>query len=471
MQEVIDWTHELTPLVDRVADELGLKVIVKKILRLSGGAINQNFLIELTDSAGTVQRWVLRRSQSVSIPGSLSRAAEYAIVSYAHEIGIRVPKPIALIDTPGSSASIFQWCVGETDGRALLAWLQQRDKGVGGQLPKSSVIQTVIPKGPAADPVETVCRLTESLGFELGRLHSELSATRAAVRLTDVLGARPVCGFIASIDLLKNSFARIRHPKRYLTGAFQACLEEAEQIRVARGPGTQPARICHNDFRLGNLMMDPHQSRLTAILDWEFTSWGDPLADIGWLSAPCWRFGGGGVVAGFGALDDFLRGYASASQDSASLKLLKVRLAQELSFWQRFAHLRWAIVAAQQGERAISGDAEALELLLTAAMVPSILEPIVAHYWGFVGPAALNALRVEDSNTDSLLAEAGHHLKTHLATHLSGAQRYSALMTANAVRLGRGALRAPRGSGSNLTAIEQAKADFANDLAVWKFRG
>ena len=82
VQEVIDWTHELTPLVDRVADELGLKVIVKKILRLSGGAINQNFLIELTDSAGTVQRWVLRRSQSVSIPGSLSRAAEYAIPQF-----------------------------------------------------------------------------------------------------------------------------------------------------------------------------------------------------------------------------------------------------------------------------------------------------------------------------------------------------------------------------------------------------
>ena len=30
---------------------------------------------------------------------------------------------------------------------------------------------------------------------------------------------------------------------------------------------------------------------MTGVLDWEFAAWGDPHEDIGWLCAPCWRFG------------------------------------------------------------------------------------------------------------------------------------------------------------------------------------
>jgi hypothetical protein len=66
-------------------------------------------------------------------------------------------------------------------------------------------------------------------------------------------------------------------------------------------------------------------------------------------------------------------------------------------------------------------------------------------------------------------------LKSHLASGLSGPQRYSALMSANAIRLARGALRLPKPDSMSSTGSDSsamlAKEELAEDLAVWNFRG
>jgi aminoglycoside phosphotransferase (APT) family kinase protein len=49
-------------------------------------------------------------------------------------------------------------------------------------------------------------------------------------------------------------------------------------------PQSPPATIVHGDYRLGNTMFaEAAPPRLTAILDWEMATIGDPLADIGYL--------------------------------------------------------------------------------------------------------------------------------------------------------------------------------------------
>lgn len=46
------------------------------------------------------------------------------------------------------------------------------------------------------------------------------------------------------------------------------------------------AAIVHGDYRLGNLMFDPSApGRVLAVMDWEMATLGDPLADVGYLSA------------------------------------------------------------------------------------------------------------------------------------------------------------------------------------------
>jgi aminoglycoside phosphotransferase (APT) family kinase protein len=45
------------------------------------------------------------------------------------------------------------------------------------------------------------------------------------------------------------------------------------------GDGT----IVHGDYRLTNVLMTPDADRVTAVLDWEMASLGDPLMDVGLL--------------------------------------------------------------------------------------------------------------------------------------------------------------------------------------------
>ena len=49
-------------------------------------------------------------------------------------------------------------------------------------------------------------------------------------------------------------------------------------------PDSPPATIVHGDFRLGNVMFAPAPpARVVAIFDWEMSTIGDPLADLGYL--------------------------------------------------------------------------------------------------------------------------------------------------------------------------------------------
>ena len=51
-------------------------------------------------------------------------------------------------------------------------------------------------------------------------------------------------------------------------------------------PVSQQASVLHGDYRTGNLMFHPSApARVTAVLDWEMAAVGDPLADLGYLTA------------------------------------------------------------------------------------------------------------------------------------------------------------------------------------------
>ncbi len=46
-------------------------------------------------------------------------------------------------------------------------------------------------------------------------------------------------------------------------------------------PESPTATIVHNDFKLDNLMLRRDPTRVIAVLDWEMTTVGDPLIDLG----------------------------------------------------------------------------------------------------------------------------------------------------------------------------------------------
>jgi aminoglycoside phosphotransferase (APT) family kinase protein len=60
-------------------------------------------------------------------------------------------------------------------------------------------------------------------------------------------------------------------------------LDEVHERLVADIPEQGPAGIVHGDYRLDNLILDPSDGHVRAVLDWELTTLGDPLADVGLL--------------------------------------------------------------------------------------------------------------------------------------------------------------------------------------------
>jgi aminoglycoside phosphotransferase (APT) family kinase protein len=55
-----------------------------------------------------------------------------------------------------------------------------------------------------------------------------------------------------------------------------------EWLNANRPKSFRPGLI-HGDFHFGNVLFDWHGPRLTAMVDWELTTAGDPLVDLGWV--------------------------------------------------------------------------------------------------------------------------------------------------------------------------------------------
>jgi aminoglycoside phosphotransferase (APT) family kinase protein len=57
--------------------------------------------------------------------------------------------------------------------------------------------------------------------------------------------------------------------------------EDVHRRLLERLPESLPATLLHGDYRLGNMMFDGR--RLSAVIDWEIWSVGDPRIDLAWL--------------------------------------------------------------------------------------------------------------------------------------------------------------------------------------------
>jgi len=85
----------------------------------------------------------------------------------------------------------------------------------------------------------------------------------------------------------------------------------AEWLR-ARTPATFSPGLIHGDFHLANVLFDRATPRVAAIVDWEMTTAGDPLLDLGWLIAT-WPSMAGAQLSGLAPITEVVAHYASRS--------------------------------------------------------------------------------------------------------------------------------------------------------------
>ncbi|NQV82936.1 MAG: phosphotransferase family protein [Rhodospirillales bacterium] len=301
-------------------------VTITAFEKLSGGAIQENWLLDITVAGG---KWagdkqlVLRRDALSKVATSHSRAEEFALLKQAHRAGVTVPVP----------------CVLETDpsilGGPFFIMLRVEGTAAGHKLVKR----------PSDDA------LAAELATQLARIHgippddslSFLAAPDAAPALAAVAAYR---GYLDAL------------------GQSRPALEWGLRWLELHAPDPGETVLCHRDFRTGNYMVD-NDGNLTGILDWEFAGWGEPEEDIGWFCAKCWRFGANDREAGgIAGRDAFYRAYKDASGRSID--------PRRVDYWETMAHVRWAVIACQQAARHVSGEQPSLELALTQHLVPEL---------------------------------------------------------------------------------------------------
>ncbi len=305
-------------------------VEVRALRKLSGGAIQENWAIDVMIADGPqqgVHEWVLRTDAPSSVATSLTRAQEFAVLRVAFAALALVAEPLWLCE---DRAVI---------GRAF--FLMRRLPGIaaGHRLARDDAL---IPNRE---------RLALQLGANLARVHAVVPP-HADLSLLTVPAQGPALHQIESarahLDLLPAA-----HP------ALEWGLRWCERNR----PATERVTLVHGDYRTGNYLVD--HGELVGVLDWEFAGWGNPMSDIGWCFARCWRFGRDDLRAGgVGEAEDFLAGYEAVSGTRVE--------RDELQYWEVMAHLRWALIALQQAERHRSGEERSLELALTGRMVSAL---------------------------------------------------------------------------------------------------
>ncbi len=304
---------------------------VRELRPLTGGAIQENWFAGVEIDGGPfagIHELVLRKDAPSSVAASHSRAREFALLKVAWQAGVTVPEPLWLCTDSAVLGQPF--------------YLMRKVAGVaaGHLLVKET--------GPVTDGEA----LAERLGQELARIHS-------------IRPPQPDLAFLEQPEPDPARFAVALY-RRYLDALRtpQPALEWGLRWCELHAPLPGEIVLVHQDFRTGNYMVA--DGELTAVLDWEFCAWGDPMSDLGWFCAKCRRFGRDDKEAGgIGSRGAFYRGYEAKSGRRVEPEVV--------AYWEVMAHLRWAVIALQQGARFSQHGERSLDLALTGRIRPDEL--------------------------------------------------------------------------------------------------
>ncbi len=287
------------------------------IRQFQGGQSNPTFLIEAEG-----RRWVLRKKP----PGKLLPSAhmverEYRVIRALADSGVPVPTARLLCEDPGIIGTPF-YVMDHVEGRVFT------DPTLPGLTPAAR-------SGVYAAMAET-----------LARLHA---VDWRAAGLTDY--GRP-----------ENYVARqiARWSKQYeasKTGDIPA-MDRLTEWLPSHIPAREETTLAHGDYRLGNLIFHPDEPRVVAVLDWELSTLGHPLADLGYNCMLYHLPADLPTVRGFGDTDLAALGIPDERQYVATYARHTGRVpGADWPFFLAFSLFRYAAIVQGVYARALQGNA------------------------------------------------------------------------------------------------------------------
>ena len=242
---------ELTPLIvaeplERFLDEQSIGSGPLEAERIGEGHSNITFLVRRGD-----ERVVLRRPPRPPLPPSAHDVLREARLLRALEsTPVRVPRVLAVCDDESVLGVPF--------------YVMEE---VRGHVPASSL-------PPELDTPAEHRRVCEELVDRLVEIHA------VDWRACGLEGYGKPTGYLER--QLRRFTGLWEHNK---TRELRA-VEELGDWLAANLPESPDATIVHGDYRLGNVMLaERAPAELVAIFDWELSTIGDPLADLGYLTA------------------------------------------------------------------------------------------------------------------------------------------------------------------------------------------
>jgi aminoglycoside phosphotransferase (APT) family kinase protein len=289
-----------------------------EIRQFPGGHSNLTYLIRYGSN-----EFVLRRPPVGPVaPTAHDMPREYRLLEAVHPQFPLAPKPILLCE--------------DVDVIGVPFYLMERRRGI--------IVRSTVPP-PIGDNTGVRRRVSEAVVGTLVKLHAVEIEESGIVQL-----GKPV-GFVGrQVDGWAKRWERSK------TGEL---LQMEEVIQWLRGrlpvDDGEDASIVHNDFKLDNVMLDQEEpTRVVAVLDWEMSTVGDPLIDVG-LFLAYWTMKGTETNSSLRAITNGL-GWLTREEIIAQYEKATGRDLSRIVFYETFARFKVAVVIQQIYFRYVRGQ-------------------------------------------------------------------------------------------------------------------